>query len=462
MRQLFIRLGLGILCWTTWPLDPQAATTLVGNGDVGNDLEGATELKEGAILEARDEALKRLKALNVSGILGLGSLMPELKSSEIFIAKKDVLAELPSDQGSFHSNMGGNVYARTDAEPLAATRFFPIAKNLDQNQLVALHIHEALHRALDPKIREDEALVAQITLALTSPNANFDHVQKRMEKIYRDRGIKVSTESPAMALASTAPIEGRYKEPSRVGYEYRDFLGAKNTMWSPAERMHLLQSQMYPFGNDNFPLGLSLDLSAVQLGDDYLFGPLGIGAQMKAFSSRRFDVDFWTKISLQMLSDEELKKSSLGRDLIQAGVLFSKETNFIYVENRWGLMIGGDAEQKIGPVNYRYEYGSVVTAGLALGAHWGALRLGAFADLYLGNKFKISSVDNDTFEENFGRYRIISAGPQIAFKYKNIEAFGRAEFLMDQTDDADFNYVGDLLGPGVSKGYWSTGLRVYF
>jgi hypothetical protein len=440
-----------------------AATTIVGNGDVGNDLEGATALTDSDILEARDESVNRLKALNVSGVLGLGKLIQEIKTSELYMAKKDVLAELPSDQGSFHSNMGGKVFARTEAEPLASTRFFPIAEDLDENQLVALHIHEGLHRALDPKIREDESVVAQITLALTSPNSNFDHVQRKMEKIYKDHSIRPPAEVPVMADTSIKiEAPGRYQEPSQISYEFREFLKSDTTFLQPPQRMHLLQSKMYAFGNDNHPLGLSMELSALQMGDEFLFGPLGIGAQMKAWSSRKFDVDIWSKISLQMLSNEELKKSPLGRDLLQIGVLFSRSSNHMYFENRWGLLIGSDAQQELGGVVYQYEYGTVLNAGIAGGFQIGGLKLGAFADLYLGDKFNVTSVDNSTFNESFGRYRIVSAGPQVSFRMKNFEAFGKAQFLLSQTEDADFNYVGDLLGPGVASGHWSAGFSFYF
>lgn len=462
MGTSLLSLSLGVSLSFGLSHQASASTTIVGNGDVGNDLEGARELSDGKIFAARKAALEQLKNLNTPGILGLGNLMAELKSSELFMAQKDVMAELPSDQGSFHSNMGGNVFARTEAESLASTRFFPIAESLDEKQLIALHIHEALHRALHASIREDESIVAQITLALTSPNSNFDFVQRKMEKIYRDAHIKAPDTALAIATSTQAEPEGRYKEPSRVSYEFREFLGSKQTSFDSAQRMHLIESKMYAFGSDNHPLGLSMELSAVQIDEEYLFGPLGIGAQMKAWSSRKFDVDFWAKISLQMLSNEELKKSPLGRDIFQTGVLFSKSTDHMFFENRWGLILGGNARQQIGSVTYEYQYGTVVNTGLAVGGQLGGMRLGAFIDLYLGDKFGITSVENESFNEQFGRYRIVSAGPEVSFRMKNLEAFAKANFLLNQSDEADFNYVGDLLGPGVAGGHWSAGLSFYF
>ena len=67
-----------------------ASTTKVGNGDDGRDLEGLTEITSGIIFLTRDEAVKRLETLNIQGVQGLGSLIPELKNTKMYMAKADV------------------------------------------------------------------------------------------------------------------------------------------------------------------------------------------------------------------------------------------------------------------------------------------------------------------------------------------------------------------------------------
>lgn len=154
----------------------QASVTKVGNGDDGADLETLTQITSGPILEARKRAIETVKQLNANGIPGMGLLIPELEHSNLFMATKDV-HPTGEPQGSLEISADkGFVYARTFAEPYAATRFFPIAATLTADQLVALHIHEALHRSLPPDIRTDENKVMHLTMAMTSPGASYDRV----------------------------------------------------------------------------------------------------------------------------------------------------------------------------------------------------------------------------------------------------------------------------------------------
>ncbi len=53
-----------------------AGPNKIGNGDEGADLEGATSITTGPIVEARDQAIALLKKLNVEGVNGLGLLLP--------------------------------------------------------------------------------------------------------------------------------------------------------------------------------------------------------------------------------------------------------------------------------------------------------------------------------------------------------------------------------------------------
>src|SRR5262245_2740168 len=124
-----------------------ASTTKVGNGDDGTDLEGATPITRGIIFETRAMAVANLKALNIQGVAGLGQVIPELERSDLLMCKADVAAM--STEGSWESSEDSKqVYARTFPEPHAPTRFFPAALKLSRDQLIALHTHEALHRAL--------------------------------------------------------------------------------------------------------------------------------------------------------------------------------------------------------------------------------------------------------------------------------------------------------------------------
>src|SRR4051812_33551577 len=91
----------------------------IGNGDDGSDLEGVTPLTTGPIVAARDKAAALLEKLGTSGIAGLGSLLPEMQRSPLFLAKSDVVSSLKSDRSNFHSDVTGKVFARTLAQPYA-------------------------------------------------------------------------------------------------------------------------------------------------------------------------------------------------------------------------------------------------------------------------------------------------------------------------------------------------------
>lgn len=181
-----------------------ASTTKVGNGDDGTDLEGAIRISSGPIFESRLKAVALLKTLNVQGITGLGQLLPELERTDLLMASQDVQAL--SSEGSWEaSDDRRKVYARTFAEPHAPTRFFPATLSLNQDQLIALHTHEALHRALPPDVRENEEKVAILTMAITSPSATFDRVNQFAKTVIN--GDTYEPANVAAAGSSSTAIE---------------------------------------------------------------------------------------------------------------------------------------------------------------------------------------------------------------------------------------------------------------
>src|SRR3954469_10111656 len=93
-----------LILMLTAALNAHAAPTKVGNGDDGSDLEGVKEIRSGKIFDARQAALTLLKNLNVNGVRGLGTLIPELADSKLFLADKDVNAALNEDSAKFHAD----------------------------------------------------------------------------------------------------------------------------------------------------------------------------------------------------------------------------------------------------------------------------------------------------------------------------------------------------------------------
>lgn len=193
-----IKLSMMLLSMTVTMNMASASAFRIGNGDDGTDLEGTVKISSGPIFESRAKAVANLKVLNVQGVEGLGTLIPELEHSDLLLATIDVQAL--SSEGSWEaSGDRKKVYARTFAEAHAPTRFFPAALSLNQDQLIALHTHEALHRALPEGIREDEERVAIMTMAITSPSATFDRVNMVAHNV-----LRMDSSPPATSFATVS------------------------------------------------------------------------------------------------------------------------------------------------------------------------------------------------------------------------------------------------------------------
>lgn len=462
MRNLII-LGI-LLAVPAW-----AGPYVVGNGDDGTDLEGPKKLNEGPIVEARKEAIELLSRLNTAGIANLGTLVPEVATADLYMTQKDSHASLSADQGAFHSDMRGLVFARTFAQPHAATRFFPIAERLDRAQLVSLHIHEALHRALPASVRENEATVSSITLAITSPQANHDEISLTIAqlvpeeaKILNATGAGSTSGSANTMVADKYPIpeHARVNQPSVFGYTYTQFnTDPAHPQSYPINRMHTLQSYLYPFGSDRVPLGVGIEASMLNSDQGSQMGPLGLSARLRLWSGRGFDVAAFAQTSLNMLSADELKNSAFGRDLGTVGLSMRKDLKILFVENFLSYSFAGTSLRQIGAVSYRYNYGGVVGASSHVGVGISKLKLGGYAEVLLANDYGIAG---GAFSQDFGRFRIVSGGPEVAWVDKDFSIGVKGKFLLDSTKDANFDFLGDLMGQGVAQGSLAGNLSVYF
>jgi hypothetical protein len=454
-----------------------AEPSKVGNGDDGSDLEGFTEIKKGPIVEARKEAVQLVRNLNTAGVPGLGMLLPEVEGTRLYLTKKDVSAVEDADAGTFHADMKSRVYARTFAEPHAATRFFPVAEKLDRDQLVALHIHEALHRSLPASIREDESKVSTLTLAITSPGASYDSIQHASVRVIPEADRLAAMPKPAdnsdplaapalgQSLAVTpkypVPEQARIKNPSEFRYSFRKYRESDREMSFPVNSMHVIGSDLYPFGSEDSPIGIGIEASFIQRPQESLMGPLSLSARGRLWSRRGFDVGYWGVLSLNTLSAEELKNSQYGRDTFSLGLSLRKDLSFFSIENFLGYTFAGKSQQRISSTDYTYNYGGVVTVSLHPAALIGpAIRLGAFVEMNLGEDYTISG---GSFSNSIGRYRLLSGGPEVQYFFNRNVALGLSgRFVIDSTKDADFDMLGDLMGPGVAQGNVTGTLSFYF
>lgn len=452
-----------------------AGPTVVGNGDDGTDLEGFEKLESGNIVDARAKAIEKLKEMNVKAVPGLGNLLSEVEKADLYITRKDLPTKKLMELGAFTNDAQGLVYARTFPRPHAPTRFFPAAKNLDERQLVSLHIHEALHRALPESIREDETAAAEITLAITSPNSSYDRINETVQKFLKKaESTKFASATPMTSVAPKPVIKptkhSRLNYPSKVGIRYKRFNSPKfdsTEMTSiPVTSMTSISSHLYPFGGSLSALGVGIDASIINKGestkigeeDDGTFmGPLGLSARMLLWTAKGFDIEAYGRIDLNTMSNEELQESLLGRDITKVGMTFAKRTNWFYVENDLEYTLPSETNQKIGNIHYKYEFGSITTARVKMGGYYKAFNLGGYLEMHLADNFKATG---GAFKYETGRNRVVSAGPEIEWRFQQfgLRLFGK--YLLDSTKNTDFDFLGDLMGHGVGQG--NVGLELNF
>lgn len=447
------------------------ASNKVGNGDDGTDLEGLRPVTEGPLEDAREKAVQLLDRLNTAGIPGLGALRPEVARADLFLANEDVAAKLPADQGTFHSAMNGLVYARTLPSPHAATRFFPVATGLPESQLIALNIHEGLHRALPPSVREEESVVGAITLALTSPGANYDEAKETVARYVSQADLELpevgtvrgGAGSPSGETLGTGVEEvEHFKQPSNINYAYRYFFKPNQPAVYPITSMHVLESDLYPFGGTNTPFGLGIRASMIDGPMGLQSGPLGVSANLKVWSRRDFSISIWGQGDWNVLSADELKNSPFGRDVYSLGVCLRKDLSRFYVENYLSFDFPGQSNQTIGLVNYTYDYGSVIEAKVRAGVRVWKVDVGAFGEIHLADYFRVSGGAFSPADGDLGRYRIFSAGPEVTYATPDFSVSLLARFLVDSTKGANFDYLGNIMGPGVSQGSIGVSGKVFF
>lgn len=436
-----------------------AGPVRVGNGDDGDDLQSFELIETGIIVESRKKALELLKSFNVNKIQGLGALIPEVENTKLYLAKKGLGAEKLAQLGAFTEDASGLVYARTMPEPYAATRFFPASKNLNEAQLVALHIHEGLHRSLPPTIREDEQIASAITQSITEPNASFDRIEKTVARYLPHEATPVAKVSETKIVV---PEKSRLKNPSRLGLEARIFQqdeDAEDASGKPIERMYILSSHLYPFGKDENAVGIGFDASIVQTADESFMGPLSLSARYRLYTHRDFDIEGFAQLNMNSMSDEELKNSLMGRDTTTVGITLATQREYFFIENDFFYTAESEVEEEIGNIDYTYTFGSITGVNLRAGTHYKNFMLGGFAEILVSDNFTVAGGD---FTEETGRNRIVSWGPHLEYRKNQYSIVLRGRFLLDSTENTSYDYLSDLMGYGVGQGSVQTQLNVFF
>ena len=462
-----------------------AGPTRVGNGDDGGDLEAAVPVRSGILVETRLEAVNKLKALQVSGVEGLGLLIPEVEKAEMLLvgqnidlSKTDATVEQKSDAlevaraiGAV-GNQGQLVYARTFAEPHAATRFFPAALLLDRNQLVALHIHEALHRALPAGIRENEKSVSRITLAIAAHDSTFDRIKSTVAKEMKAHRSSLAGAAVNIENGTSQNSRGSLSEEqsnilrslnrsrhNSVEYSYRSFfMPESNQSAAPISALHSLKSFMYPFGSSRDDqagaFGFGLELTFVGLTERWYLGPVGLSTRLRVAQWDEFEVQLLAALHLNTLSAGEIKDIPVGRDTGTFGVAVRREDERVRIENQIYFVPGSETQQTVSGSPYTHRYGSSLAVRFAaLGkfpiAPKNSYEFGGMAEVLLSGPYEVTGGGTSSKTD---RIRVVSVGPEFGYRVGDLRFSLNGRFVVDSTRDVSLDQLGDLLGQGVGQG----------
>ena len=434
----------------------------IGNGDDGEDLQYFEPVTDSKIIESRAQAVKLLNSFSIRTIDGLGALTPEVENTKMYMAQKGLSAGELAKLGAYSDDGSGLVYARTLPVHYAATRFFPAALKLSQEQLIPLHIHEALHRSLPSEINENEEIISSITQAIITPGASKDSIRTVVASYMPKKSTLINGHTANNTASEVyIPKKSRLNNPSRLGIETRHYSEDKDDINnSGIKSMYLISSHLYPFGEGEKAVGLGFDASIVKTDDDSFMGPLGLSARYQLYTKRDFDIEGFAQVNLNTLSDDELKNSRLGRDTTKVGLTFSTRKNNFFIENDFSYTFESESKESVGGVDLTYTYGGITGVNLRAGAYYKKFLVGGFTEILLSENYKLS--DGGELNKETGRNRVISWGPSIEYRDTNYSLILNGRFLLDSTNDTSYNTLSDLMGYGVGQGSIQTKLNIFF
>ncbi|HVK62378.1 MAG TPA: hypothetical protein VM432_12545, partial [Bdellovibrionales bacterium] len=452
--QCVLALGLSLAA----AVPGHASVTKVGNGDDGADLEALSPIQSGVIWESRAKAIEAVDRLNVRGVAGLGLLIPELERSDLLMAAKDV-HPTGEQAGAIEISSDRNlVYARTFAEPYAATRFFPAAQKLTSEQLIALHIHEALHRSLPSDIRTNEDVVMHLTMAITSPGASFDRI-RNVASLY----IKAPVVADAPVLAAPIAMSSMKqkvvlpaKSRSRFGYEYTAY-GLEKFSTAEEGRLHGFEFATSLGGYRSmkslvvepvFRARIKLTENRDSLASDSssLIGPSSYDIEGKVRIDERTSIGPFARFTAKSLSDY-----GGGRDIITLGGVYRSEADKTYFESSLAYSLPSTTDSS----EVKVEYKSILSLAARAGWKMGLLRLGGLAELHNSSGKDVTIVDDDygtglNDQDDVNPFRILLSGAELGVIGRRVQFKTHYKWIFNDTS-ASLCDLGVVIDRGAGR-----------
>ncbi len=453
-------LFLGLFHFIVLSVNATDSITKVGNGNDGADLESLTPIKSGPIWESREQAIKLLNKLNVIGVPGLGILISEIERTELLMAANDV-HPTGEQRGSLEISEDKTlVYARTFAEPNAATRFFPAARKLTSNQLVALQIHEALHRALPAHIRTDENVVMHYTMAMTSPGASYDRIRQVSEIYINERNEKIASEQNSATAIPENEIIFPARSRTTIGYSYESYSYENYSLEAPANPLHRIELNKSLGYKSIFGAAVESVFRARLLidkdfKDKSLLGPssfdLEARFQLDEFSVAGPVVRFTTK-SIDETSSYD------SRDLMTIGGFYRSKNENFHFDSTIEIALPSTLQSDNASTKYQ--------AIISLLSHSSykfknGFALGGLAEVHSteGSETETKVYNSDPYSAKTNAFRNIFVGPELGFESKNLQIKMYWKYLINNSS-ASMDNLGDRMDHGFGKGSLGTSLTI--
>lgn len=437
-----------------------AGPTKVGNGDDGADLEGFELVNDGKLIDSKKAALDLVKKLNTNGILGLGSLINEIQNNKIYLTKKDVSSKKLEELGAFHSGLEGQVYARTFSRAYSPTRFFPVSLKLTNEQLVALHIHEALHRALPENVREDEKIVSKLTLAITAPDQTADGIYEETKATIPD--LFVAKNRVEVDLRGDSALV----RPGYLQFGYSKFLNSKRKFSQninlPIDHSYNFESKFFPFGSRLNTLGFKIKTSyIITKRDENYFGPLEFSFRNLFFTERGYDFELFCGLNFMSSSNSKVIDSVYGYSHFLIG-LEAHKLNDLYKLN-FGFLFntGKDFERILNGIYTYYQLGPKAEVYGEFVYPFDKMEMSLEGKII--SPIKIRAVQNSQVLIDKGSDQYFMATPTIKYSIdKDLKVLLIGNYLFNSNKNQSEDYTRDLFGNALGQWRITLGLNSSF
>jgi len=443
------------LCTNIW-----GGPTKVGNGDDGTDLEGFKPIESGIILETKKEAIDLIKKLNISGVANLGNLLPELENSKLYITEDNVSSKQLEEMGAFHSGIEGFVYARTFAKPYSPTRFFPVSLKLSKEQLIALHIHEALHRSLPEKYREDEKTVSKITLAISSPQTTFDKINEISQELMPED--KLTSYNLQLKPSKASHL----LNPNLLEISYSKWLKSNRSfshnITLPIDHSYNFKIDLFPFGEEFDSIGFGVQSQyVVTKSHSNFFGPLNLDFKYLFWTKKGFDFLFTFGKEVTSKGNLKMINTAYGRNASYLKIDAVKNDGHFNINLGFTLNSDYNIERNLENVKSFYSVGSSYEINSAILKIDQELQYGLVGKLIMLDSFKFEPETGARINKKNDQYFFL--GPKIEYDLKNkYIAFFEGTYFFNSNKNAEEDYLRDLLGQAMGQWKFTIGLKYKF